>query len=174
MFKFTFFILLTSIAITSPAKSKKAELLVQSKEDVEFVAATKSPFLDFAKSKDFVGYFNRPNEASKDLSRVDVYIPPAKSEITMNKEICEEILTGIFGPLKKGTLKYKGATLFIGHTGKTCEAQFDDPDKEALYPERHAIVGFIRMKPVALVFRLSKKSADSDRRNMKTFWNTLR
>lgn len=161
-------------SVSISAKNKKAEAPLKSKEDVEFVSATESPFLDFAKSQDFVGYLNRINETSKDLSRVDVYIPPPTTEIAMTKKVCEKILTNIFGPLKEGSLKYKGATLFNGHTGKTCAAQFDDLDKEALYPERYVVAGYIRTKPVAIVFRLSKKSTDTDTQNIKAFWSSLR
>lgn len=174
MHKIALFILLATFSTSVSAKNKETEPPIKSKEDVEFISATKSPFLDFAKSKEFVGYFNRLNESSKDLSRVDIYVPKSTSEITMNEKLCEKILADIFGPLKEGSLQYKGTTLFTGHTGKTCEAQFDDLDTEALYPERRVIVGFIRTKPVALVFRLSKKSTDSVAQNIRAFWNTLR
>lgn len=174
MYQTTLLILLTLFSSPSLAKNKKVEAPIKSKEEIEFVSASESPFLDFAKGKDFVGYLNRSNESSKDLRRVDLYTPHAVSETAMNKKTCEAILESIFGDLKSGTLSFQGATLFTGHTGKTCQAQLNDIDKDALYPERHVVVGFIRMKPIALVFRLSKKATEADQQNIKKFWNTLR
>lgn len=130
--------------------------------------------MDFGKADDFVGVITRTGVPSPDLRTVDLYSFKKVETLAMDVKLCESLLTRLFGPLKESSLNYQGAEIFISHTGKTCEAQLDDPDKAAKFPERRVVLGFVNAKPVGLVFRLSKKSSDSVRSDIRDFWKSLR
>ncbi|WP_374077273.1 hypothetical protein [Bdellovibrio bacteriovorus] len=167
-------LMLSSFASAETPHKEKVQPPIKSKESIEFLSKNDQTMLDIGKVDDFAGIITRNGEPAKDLRTVDLYTFKGIETLSMDKDLCEKLLTRIFGPLKESSLKYHGAELFTSHTGKTCEAQFDDADKEGKIPERRVVIGFVNAKPVGLVFRLSKKSDKAVKHNIREFWGTLR
>ncbi|MEK2644050.1 hypothetical protein [Bdellovibrio sp. BCCA] len=173
------FFMIGSFAMLSSSMAEKPEKTptpspIKSKEAIDFLSKSDQTMLDIGKVDDFAGIITRTGESSKDLRTVDLYTFKGIENLSMDKELCEKLLARIFGPLKESSLKYHEAEIFTSHTGKTCEAQVDDPDKAGKIPERRVVLGFVNAKPVGLVFRLSKKSDKTVKNNIREFWGTLR
>lgn len=147
---------------------------LQSKEEIQFESKSENQLLDLFKSDAYLGVLGRPNEKVQDLQLVDLYAFKETSQLSLDEKLCKELLTQIYGPLDKITLQLKNVRIYTSHTGKTCEAQLDDPDKKSKIPERRTIIGFLKAKPYALVFKLSKKSDLSVQENTRQFWESLR
>lgn len=147
---------------------------IQSKEEIKFMSKQENELLGAFKTDSFVGIIARIDEKSNDLTAVDLYAFKDTKKMSMDEALCKELLTKVYGPLDKITLKVKDIKIFMSHTGKTCEAQIDDPVKDTPVPERRAIVGFLKAKPYAIEFKLSKKSTPDDQDNARKFWETLR
>jgi len=158
-------LLSVSLAATAP---------IQSKEEIQFVSKAENKLIDIFKTNDFVGIIGRLNEKNQDLAMVDLYTFKETSKISIDEALCKEYLAKIFGDLNKITLKVSKVEVYTSHTGKTCEAQIDDPTKTGKIPERRAIIGFLNAKPYAIVFQLSKKSTSIEQENAKKFWDSLR
>lgn len=154
-----------SLAATAP---------IQSKEEINYRSKTESKLLEAFKSKAFMGVIGRPNEKNQDLAQVDLYVFKETKKISMDEKLCKDLLSKIYGDLNKITLKVTKLEVYISHTGKTCEAQVDDPDKESKIPERRTILGFLNAKPYGIVFQLSKKSNGETQENARKFWDSLR
>ncbi len=154
-----------SFAVTAP---------IQSKEEIQYVSKTENKLLDTFKTNAFMGVIGRPNEKNQDLTMVDLYTFKKIDKIVMDEKLCKSLLSNIYGDLHKITLKITKIEVYTSHTGKTCEAQIEDPDKASKIPERRTILGFLNAKPYGLVFQLSKKSDDSVRENTRKFWDSLR
>lgn len=144
-----------------------------SSELIDFTGKSDQKMLDFAKNDDFSGVITRNHEVG-DKKLVDVYEFKNIEAVPMDETVCKKMLTRIFGDLDKISLKVSHIDIYTSHTGKTCEAQIDDADKEAKIPERRLVAGFLNAKPIALVFRLAKKSQKSDQESIRKFWDTLR
>lgn len=155
------------------AKKNATPSPVISSEVIEFTGKNDQKLIDFAKTEDFAGLLTRVNEKG-DRRIVDLYSFKNIDAVPMNEALCKSILAKMFGPLDKISLKLKKTQIYASHTGKTCEAQLDDEDKEAKIPERRVIVGFLNAKPTALVMRFSKKSGAEDSESIRKFWDTLR
>jgi hypothetical protein len=154
-----------SLAATAP---------IQSKEEIQYVSKAENKLIDTFKANDFVGIIGRPNEKNQDLAMVDLYVFKETNKIAMTEKICKEFLGDIFGNLNKSTLKVTKVDVYTSHTGKTCEARIEDPDKASKIPERRTIIGFLNAKPYGLVFQLSKKSDSAVQENTRKFWDSLR
>lgn len=147
---------------------------IQSKEEIKFISKTENKLLDTFKADSYLGTIGRIDEKSQDLSLVDLYAFKDGKKISMDESLCKEMLTQIYGPLNKITLQAKNIKIYTSHTGKTCEAQIDDPMKGTNIPERRMILGFIKAKPYAIEFSLSKKSDSAVQENTRKFWESLR
>lgn len=147
---------------------------VQSKEEIKFISKTENKLLDTFKTDSYIGTIGRVDEKAQDLSMVDLYAFKDMKKISMDESLCKELLTQVYGPLDKITLKLKDVKIYKSHTGKTCEAQLDDPDKSSPIPERRIIIGFLKAKPYAIEFNLSKKSTEDVQTNTRKFWESLR
>ncbi|HEY1079329.1 MAG TPA: hypothetical protein VGE46_04500 [Bdellovibrio sp.] len=147
---------------------------VKSREDLEFVAKNEYPLLEMGKSRDFVGIFVRRNESIEDLQKVDLYAFRNIHNMKMDSSLCAKLLASMFGPIKDNPLQFQELVIFKSHTGATCEAVVIDPDRGARIPERRVILGFINLKPLAVVFRFSQKSNPSLQQAPREFWATLR
>ncbi|WP_413288873.1 hypothetical protein [Bdellovibrio sp. HCB337] len=147
---------------------------IQSKEEIQFESKADNKLLDIFKSGSYLGIIGRPQEPNVDLKMVDLYAFKDTKQISMSEDLCKDLLAKIYGPLDKGTLKVTKINIFTSHTGKTCEAQIDDPIKTSKIPERRAIIGFIKAKPYGLEFQLSKKSDTDIQDNTRKFWESLR
>ena len=158
--------------ITALAKNSTSAPFTSS-ELIDFTAKGDQKLLDFAKTDDFSGVVTRNHEVG-DKKLVDVYEFKNIEAVPMNEAVCKKMLTRIFGDLDKISLKVSHIDIYTSHTGKTCDVQIDDADKEAKIPERRVIAGFLNAKPLALVFRLSKKSNNSDQESIHKFWDTPR
>lgn len=146
---------------------------IQSKEEIKFMSKHDSELMGLFKTDSFVGIIARIDEKSNDMTAVDLYAFDTK-KISMDEALCKELLTKVYGPLDKITLKVKDVKIYTSHTGKTCEAQVDDPVKDTPVPERRAIVGFLKAKPYAIEFKFSKKSTQDEQENARKFWESLR
>lgn len=168
-------IVLLSFAVSAfaSADTKKTPLPFASSELLEFVGRGDQKMIDFGKTSDFVGVITRVHEKG-DTRIVDLYEFKNIEAVPMDKALCEKVLAKIFGPLDKISLKVSKIEIFASHTGKTCEAQLDDEDKEAKIAERRVIIGFLNAKPVALVTKMSKKSGKTEQESIRKFWDTLR
>ena len=147
---------------------------VKSKEDLEFISKDAYPLLDITKSKDFVGIFVRQKESSEDLRKVDLYAFKNVQTMKMDQALCAKLVASMFGAVKDNPYKFSELVIFKAHTGNTCEAVVIDPDKGTRIPERRVILGFINLKPLALVFRFSQKTNPSLQQAPRDFWATLR
>lgn len=147
---------------------------IQSKEEIKFISKTENKLLDTFKADSYLGTIGRVDEKNQDLSLVDLYSFKDSKKISMDESLCKEMLTQIYGPLNKITLQVKNIKIYISHTGRTCEAQIDDPTKGTNIPERRLILGFIKAKPYAIEFSLSKKSDSTAQENTRKFWESLR
>lgn len=153
-----------ALAATSP---------IQSKEEVQFESKSENQLLDLFKSDAYLGVLGRPNEKIQDLQLVDLYTFKETQQISLDESLCKDLLAQIYGPLDKITLQLKSVKIYTSHTGKTCEAQLDDPARTSKIPERRTIIGFLKVKPYALVFKLSKKSDTTVQENARQFWESL-
>jgi hypothetical protein len=156
-----------AVAATSPAP-------IASKEDVIFAHKNDQKMLGFANADSFVGYFTRTAQADKNMRQAELYDLAQIKDLKMDEALCHKALAEIFGPLNEITLKAHDVKIWTSHTGKTCEASMVDPYAQAVIPERRVQVGFIKAKPYALVFKLSKKSTAEQQENMRSFWDSLR
>lgn len=168
----TTLVLTLAFSLTASAKVKFSPLPVRSTETIEFTSKSDQKFIDFAKNDEFLGVITRTGEKGS-LRIVDLYSFPDQKAVPMEKSLCETLVGKIFGSLNKISLKSK-IDIYESHTGRTCEAQLTDPDKEAKVPERRVIVGFINAKAKAIVFRFTKKSTSSEQESVRKFWDTLR
>lgn len=146
---------------------------IQSKEEIKFLSKTEDKLIGAFKTDSFLGIIGRVDEKNNDLTAVDLYSFGDTKKISMDEALCKELLTKIYGPLDKIKLKVNTVTIFTSHTGKTCEAKIDDPVKGTTIPERRTIVGFIKAKPYAIEFKLSKKFTPDDEANTRKFWESL-
>lgn len=167
-------IFLTFVFLFSVAAGANPQAPVKSKEDLRFVGKDERPLIDLGKSKDFVGMFERPNESVADLRHVDLYAFKNLQAMKMDQALCAKLLDSMFGPAKDNPLKFSDLVIYKSHTGATCEAVVIDPDKGTRIPERRVILGFINLKPLALVFRFSQKTNPSLQQAPREFWATLR
>jgi len=147
---------------------------IQSKEEIKFISKNEETILGAFKTDPYIGTIGRIDEKREDLTAVDLYAFKDTKKLTMDKGLCKDLLKQIYGPLDKITLKVKTVSIFTSPTGKTCEAQIDDPVKNSQIPERRTIVGFIKAKPYAIEFNLAKKSDADTIENTRKFWNSLR
>lgn len=147
---------------------------IQSKEEIKFISKADNKLLDTFKSDAYIGTIGRVDEKAQDLSLVDLYTFKDGKKISMDESLCKDFLKQVYGPLEKITLKVKNITVYKSHTGNTCEAQVDDPDAKSIIPERRIIVGFLKAKPYAIEFNLSKKSTPDVQENTRKFWESLR
>ncbi len=164
------FLLSTSLAF---AQKKPSTLPVSSSELLEFVGKRDQKMLDFGKTADFSGVITRVHE-KEDLRIVDLYEFKDIQAVSMDLALCKQLLIRMFGPLDKISLKVVKAEIYNSHTGKTCEAQLDDEDKEARIVERKVIAGFLNARAMALVTKVSKKSGKAEQESIRKFWDTLR
>lgn len=165
--------MITSLIFSLIAGALAATPPIHSKEEIQFESKTENKMLDLFKSDSYLGVLGRPQESHQDLNMVDLYAFKETAKITMTESTCKEFLAKIYGPLDKSSFKVKSVTIFTSHTGKTCEAQIDDPAKSSKLPERRALIGFIKAKPYGLVFQLSKKSDSAVQENTRKFWESL-
>lgn len=168
-------IILPWILMWLSLSAQAAPLPFKSKEDVRFVTKKELPLLDLLQVKEFQGVIDRPFEKAPDLKKIRVYRFTDTSKIKIDRELCVNQLATIFGPAKQNPLQVKDLTIYDTATGKTCQARMVDTiNPKAETPERLAVLGFINLKPYALVIALSKKSTDEDLKNLREFWAGLR
>ncbi|WP_413293031.1 hypothetical protein ACLSU7_16695 [Bdellovibrio sp. HCB185ZH] len=156
-----------AFAATTPAP-------VNTKEDVVFASKKDHKMLGFANAESFLGYFTRTAQADKNMRQAELYDLGAIKELNMDEKLCKKALAEMFGPLDEITLKVQDIKIWTSHTGKTCEAAMMDPYQQAIIPERRVLVGFVKAKPYAVVFKLSQKSTAEQQSNMRSFWDSLR
>ncbi|NUN06336.1 MAG: hypothetical protein HUU57_11295 [Bdellovibrio sp.] len=172
--KFFKFLITALVFVSATNASAESVAPVKSKEDLQFVGKNEYPLLDLGKSRDYVGSFIRRNESSPDLKTVDLYTFKNIQAMKMDLNLCANLVASMFGPVKGNPLQFRDQVIFKGHTGATCEVVVLDPDRGARIPERRIVLGFINLKPLALVFRFSKESNASLQQATREFWATLR
>lgn len=169
-------ILATSVLLLSPialaAASTPAPLT--SKEDVIFASKKDQKMLGFANPESFVGYYTRTAQSDKNMRQAELHDLAQIKSLKMDEALCKAALSEIFGPLDEITLKAQDIKIWPSHSGKTCEASMVDPYEQAAIPERRVLVGFIKAKPYAVVFKLSHKGTAEQQQNMRKFWDSLR
>lgn len=171
----TFKILFTAFVFVSALNASAESVApVKSKEDIQFIGKNEYPLLDMGKSRDYVGALIRRNESSADLKTVDLYAFQNTQAMRMDMNLCSKLIASMYGPIKGNPLQFRDQVIFKGHTGATCEVVVLDPDRGARIPERRVILGFINLKPIALVFRFSQKTNASLQQAPRDFWATLR
>jgi hypothetical protein len=163
------FLISTLLSLTFAATAP-----IQSKEEIKFISKEDNDLVGIFKTDAYIGTIGRVDEKAQDLSLVGLYAFKDGKKISMDESLCKEFLTKVYGPLEKITLHVKNITIYKSHTGNTCEAQVDDPDKKSIIPERRIILGFLKAKPYAIEFNLAKKSTPEVQENTRKFWDSLR
>ncbi|QLY24576.1 hypothetical protein [Bdellovibrio sp. KM01] len=162
-------LLISNFAFAAPTLAP-----INSKEDVIFAHKKDQKMLGFANAESFVGYFTRTAQSDRNMRQAELYDLDKIKDLKMNEELCKKALAEVFGPLNEITLKAQDIKIWESHTGKTCEAAMMDPYQQAIIPERRVLVGLVRAKLYAVVFKLSQKSTAEQQSNMRSFWDSLR
>lgn len=162
------------LVVMMSALAVAAQPPVHSKEETDYIDKNDQKLLDLVKVDAFQGTIFRGGEKNPDLQAVDLYSFKKVSSMKMDTNLCTQLLTEMFGPLDKITLKVHDILIYKGHTGDTCEAQVNDPGPHSKIPERRVILGFINLKAYGVVFRLSKKSDVEVQADTRQFWDSLR
>lgn len=171
--KLLFYILVLTTTLLEAKHAFAAASPLKSKENIEFITKSEQPLLDLMKTNNFLGVLVRTDKTQRDLRHVDLYAFKDIQEISINQQLCEKLLEKIYGPRKEISLKVQNINLYKSHSGNTCEATITNPDSKAKFPERRTIIGFIKAKPYALVFKFSKPSKVNEQEEARKFWDSL-
>ncbi len=156
------------------AMAQKSKPPFSSKELIEYQSKDDQKLLDFGKTKYFLGVITRLHEAS-DLKHLDLYGFADLDGKPMTDTLCHQIIERIFGKISESSLKFSSPKILNVHSGKACEVQIIDPDKDAKVPQRHLFVGSLNTKSLALVLPLSKEeNSFAAIESLKKFWSSLR
>lgn len=148
---------------------------VTSKEEIQFVPRGQRAFVDETKPEGFKGVIKRVNEHQADIRLIDLYEFPSEKSTAMTKSLCDKVLVKIFGPASASGLTLSSLKMQQTPMGSVCEVQLDDTlDPHARIPERRILIGMLKFKPQALVFKLSQKSDAATRESILKFWKGLR
>jgi hypothetical protein len=159
--------------VSAEIKGKAVPAPFTSKEVIGYLSKTQQPFLDFAKSKDFIGLVQREQ---KPTEQIDIYSFNNVSAKKIDQTVCLQLAARVFGPLNKISLKPGAPSVEKTlRSGNICEVTLTDDDSKALFPQRQFYARMITDKAYGFVFKSKARApAASVKEDAKAFVTELR
>lgn len=142
---------------------------VNSTDTIHFIPKKEIPFSEIGKPTTYQGRIEHFEAASSEPTKYEFYQLTFSEPLKMDNSLCHNIAKQLFG--SKNVLKIN---LEQGHTGPVCLFEFHDPIKKQTPAYQLGVIGFIRMKPIALITRSQRAITAEQKLKILKFWQTLR